>query len=134
MKHDYRLPFSIKSALAERSSASVQARRISCCTIAFVVILALSGGAFAQSPSSSKPEPKPKPKFSLDAGDAAFWAGSAFDVATSTGNREAGPIRDSKGIFAPGPDLALKGGMWGCFKLLEWKYPERRRTIMWTKI
>src|SRR5262245_31779634 len=75
-----------------------------------------------------------KPKFRLDAGDAAFWAGSATDIATSVGKREAGVFHNEQGRFAVGPNLAMKGGIWGAFKLLEWKYPERRRTIMWTKI
>lgn len=70
----------------------------------------------------------------FDAGDAAFWAGSAIDVGYSIGKREAGVFRDKDGIFAPGPNLLFKAGLWGGIEFAQHKYPEHRKAFIITKI
>ncbi len=86
------------------------------------VMLALTLTATAQTP------------FKLDAGDAAYWAGSAVDTATSVGKQEAGLFRRSDGTYAVGPNLLFKSALWGGLKVLEWKQPQHRRAWMWTKV
>src|SRR5262245_49626292 len=111
------------------------------------LLLLMAATAQAQSPSSQASTTRTttltvpavatgsKSTFRFDLGDAAYWGGAALDTASSLGKRELSPLfRDERGIYRPGANLALKGGVWGGIKLLEWKYPERRRTWLWLKI
>jgi hypothetical protein len=87
-------------------------------------------------PSKAKADPLIKPKrFQLDYGDVAYWGGAMVDTATSAGKRELNPLlSDSNGRFSMWKNFAVKGGLWGSFKVLEAYYPERRRVMIWTKI
>ena len=98
-----------------------------------LLLLALTASA-QTAPDACALSVKQSGRAFLDAGDAAYWGGAIADVSTSIGKRELGVFRQADGTFAPGPNLALKGGLWGALKVLEWKYPERRRTLLWFKV
>lgn len=69
--------------------------------------------------------------------DAAYWSGASLDLSSSFNKRELNPLfRNQAGIFSPNKNLAFKGGLWGIFKLLEFRYsnPNERRLIRWFKI
>lgn len=92
---------------------------------------------FAQSPPEPKQVSKPivlPKKFRLDWGDFTYWAGSFADVASSVGKREANPLlRNPDGRFSVGKGLALKGGVYGAIKVIEYYHPQNRRAMLWFK-
>ncbi len=80
---------------------------------------------------------KQEPFKAFNGSDAIFWAGGSLDAVSTLNKRELNPLfRNDDGIFSPGKNLSFKAGIWGAFKILEYRYrtPRERRAIRWVKI
>lgn len=105
------------------------------------VLVLFAAEASGQTPNSSTPKPpqtatvRQERRFRLDWTDGIYWMGSIADVASSQGHREGNPfLRNPNGGLSTGKAFAIKGGLFGALKALDYFYPEHPRVMRWTKI
>lgn len=67
--------------------------------------------------------------------DTIFWVGNTLDITSSIGKRELNPLyKNSKGEFSTPKSLTVKATFWSICKMVEYKYPEHRKSISYLKV
>lgn len=74
-----------------------------------------------------------KHRIRFDVGDLAMLGGGAWDVAASTGKREAG-VTGHGGQFNAGANAGVKLGVYSFIKIIEYYHPQNRKALLVTKL